>query len=198
MSQHVDLKSYDNSWYEPGRSFLWRASWMLLGLPLFRSPLLPSSRLRATLLRFFGASVGEGVVIHSEVVVKYPWHLRIGDHCWIGERAWIDNLTTVTLGNNVCLSQNAYICTGNHDWQDPSFGLKVAPVTLSNGAWAGAHSVLLPGVTLNEGAVAGAGSVVRQSIPGWQIYAGNPALFVRNRTLREQPLHNGVLEEVAG
>ncbi|MEG9431470.1 WcaF family extracellular polysaccharide biosynthesis acetyltransferase [Terriglobus sp. ADX1] len=198
MNQQIDLKSYDNSWYEPGRSYLWRAAWMLLGLPLFRSPLLPSSRLRVTLLRLFGASVGEGVVIHSEVVVKYPWHLRIGDDCWIGERAWIDNLTTVTLGNNACLSQNAYICTGNHDWRDPSFGLMVAPVTLGNGAWVGARGMLLPGVTLYEGAVAGAGSVVSKNIPSWQIYAGNPALFVRNRTIREQPVRNGVLEEVAG
>ena len=105
MTARIDLGNYNNSWYSPGRSNVWRAAWLFLGLPLFRSSLLPFSGLRVALLRMFGADIGNGVVIHSEVIVKYPWHLQVGAHCWIGERAWIDNLTTVRLGNNVCISQ---------------------------------------------------------------------------------------------
>lgn len=112
MSQ-VRLRSYDNSWYDPGRSSPWRAAWFLLGSPLFRSHLLPSSALRVTLLRLFGARIGQRVVIRHDVNVKYPWHLVVGDDCWIGERVWIDSLTTVRIGNDCCLSQGAYLCTGN-------------------------------------------------------------------------------------
>jgi putative colanic acid biosynthesis acetyltransferase WcaF len=138
----------------------------------------------------FGASIGRDVVIHSEVVVKYPWHLQVGNNCWIGERVWIDNLTSVTLGSDVCLSQGAYICTGNHDWCDSTFGLIVCPVEIQRGAWAGAKSVLLPGVTLAEGAVASAGSVVARTIPAWEIHGGNPASFLRAREIRNSyPLH---------
>ena len=197
MSSPVQLKTYDNSWYFPGRSLLWRAAWLFVGLPVFRSSLLPSSGLRVALLRLFGAQVGLGVVIHSEVSVKYPWHLHIGNYCWIGERSWIDCLTTVRLGDNVCVSQGCYICTGNHDWSDPSFGLIVRPVELKSGSWAAARSVLMPGVTLGEGAVAGAGSIVSRSIPPYEVHTGNPATFARIREMRG--VHAGIApaEQVA-
>ena len=196
MKQRIHLGTYDNGWYSPGRSFLWRAAWLFVGLPLFRTCVLPFSSLRVSLLRLFGARVGSGVVIHSEVSVKYPWHLQIGDHCWIGERAWIDNLTTVSLADNVCISQGCYICTGNHDWSDPSFGLMIGAVHLNSGAWAGAMSTLLPGVTLGEGAVAGAGSVVTRAIPPYEVHTGNPAVFARVRHVREVPLAVEAREQV--
>lgn len=185
MSPSPRLADYDNRWYHPGRSNAWRAAWVFLGQPLFRSPLLPFSGLRVALLRIFGATVGIGVVIHSEVVVKYPWHLTIGDHCWIGERSWFDNLTSISLADNVCVSQGVYLCTGNHDWSDPAFGLKVEPIALRSGSWACARCVLLPGTVLGEGAIAAAGSVVMRAVPPFEIYAGNPAVFLRTREIRD-------------
>ncbi len=188
----IDLSRYDNSWYHPGRSRLWQAAWFFLGLPLLRSSVLPSSGLRVRLLRAFGARIGSGVVLKQEVNVKYPWHLVVGDHCWIGEGAWIDCLTTVRLGSNVCVSQGAYLCTGNHDWKDPHFGLVVSPIQVNDGAWVGARSILTPGVVLGEGAIAAAGSVVTRDIPAFEIHAGNPAVFARRREVRsatETPAH---------
>lgn len=182
--QRIQLEHYDNAWYRPGRPRLLQAVWFFLGLPLLRSRLIPSSALRVSLLRVFGAAVGRGVVIKPGVHIKYPWHLVAGDHCWLGEECWIDNLTTVRLGANVCVSQGAYLCTGNHDWKDPAFGLRVAPISLGDGAWAGARSVLMPGVTLGAGAIAAAGSVVSKDIPAWEIHAGNPAKFAKQRVLR--------------
>jgi putative colanic acid biosynthesis acetyltransferase WcaF len=184
MSQ-VRLRDYDNSWYHPGRSAAWRAAWLFLGLPLLRASWITSSSFRVSLLRLFGARIGAGVVIKPGVNIKYPWHLQVGDDCWIGEFAWIDNLTTVQLGSNVCISQAAYLCTGNHDWSDPLFGLMIAPIRLLDGAWAGAKCILTPGVTLGQYAVAGAGSVVVGQVPDYQIYAGNPATFVKLRVIRD-------------
>ena len=184
MSQ-VRLKEYDNSWYQPGRSKAWQLAWFLIGLPLLRSSLIPSSGLRVWLLRRFGAEIGEGVVIKPGVRVKYPWHLRVGKDCWIGEDCWIDNLTTVRIGNDVCLSQGAYLCTGNHNWSDLAFGLIIEPILIQNGAWVGAKAFLAPGVVLGDCAIAAAGSVVTQNIPDFKIHAGNPAVFVRNRLIGE-------------
>lgn len=182
----VDLSRYDNSWYDPGRPALTRLLWLVFGLPVLRSSLPIPSRIRAAALRSFGARVGRGVVIKPGVAVKYPWHLTIGDHCWIGEQAWIDNLTTIRLDDHVCISQGAYLCTGNHDWTDPAFGLRVASIHLSRGSWVGARATLLPGSDLGEGAIAGAGSVVSGPIPAGEVHAGNPAQFVRRRELREE------------
>ncbi len=181
----VELRRYDNSWYNPGGSVVKRALWMLLGQPLFGSAWLPGSALRVRLLRTFGARIGERVVIKPAVRVKYPWHLEIGDDCWIGEDCWIDNLTTVRIGCNVCVSQGAYFCTGNHDWSDPRFGLRIQPIELGEGSWAGAKSFLTPGTVLGSYAVAAAGSVVRGTIPAFEVHAGNPAQFVKLRAIRE-------------
>jgi putative colanic acid biosynthesis acetyltransferase WcaF len=178
---HVQLASYQNSWYRPGRCLAWQLAWYFVGLPFLRSSVIPSSSFRVFLLRMFGARIGNGVVIKPGVRVKYPWHLALGDHCWVGEDCWIDNLTTVTIGNDVCLSQGAYLCTGNHDWSDPAFGLITKPITLEDGCWVGAKAFVAPGVVVETSAVASAGSVVYKRIPAREIHAGNPAVFVRER-----------------
>ena len=192
----INLRNYDNSWYQPGRSTLWRAAWFFLGSPVLRAHWLPSSSLRVSLLRAFGAKIGQRVTIKPSVNIKYPWHLHIGDDCWIGEDCWIDNLTTVRLGSNVCVSQGVYLCTGNHDWTDPSFGLMIAPIRLNDGSWAGAKSILGPGSVLGVGAVAGAGSVITGIVPDFEIYAGNPAVFVKHREIRHAGTMHTDLKEV--
>ena len=179
----VDLSRFNNSWYRPGRSKLTQAAWFFLGLPILRSSMIPSSGLRVRLLRLFGASIGTGVVIKPGVRIKYPWLLTIGNHSWLGEDCWIDNLAPVRIGSNACLSQGSYLCTGNHDWSDPAFGLIVKPITLADGSWVGAKAVICPGVDLGVEAIAAAGSVVVKSIPAGEIHAGNPAEFVRRREL---------------
>jgi putative colanic acid biosynthesis acetyltransferase WcaF len=180
----AQLKRYDNSWFHPGGSLLKRAAWFFIGQPILRSSWIPSSALRVRLLRLFGARIGSGVVIKPSVDVKYPWHLVVGDDCWIGEHAWIDNLTTVRVESNVCISQGVYICTGNHDWTDPAFGLMIAPVQLLEGSWAGAKSSLMPGSTLSRGAIAAAGAVIVGTVPEFEIYRGNPAVFFKRRVVK--------------
>jgi putative colanic acid biosynthesis acetyltransferase WcaF len=184
----VRLQSFDNSWYRPGRSLLCQLAWFFVGLPLLRSGLIPSSSFRVRLLRLFGAKVGSGVVIKPGVRVKYPWRLTVGNHCWLGEDCWIDNLADIRLGNNVCVSQGVYFCTGNHDWTDPAFGLIVKSIVMHDGSWAGAKAVLVPGVTVGECAIAAAGSVVMKDIPPFEIHAGNPAIFVKERRVGAQRL----------
>ncbi|MBC7925097.1 MAG: colanic acid biosynthesis acetyltransferase WcaF, partial [Bryobacteraceae bacterium] len=90
----------------------------------------------------------------------------------------------VTIADDVCISQGAYLCTGNHDWSDPSFGLIARPIHLHRGCWVGARALIGPGVTIGEHAIAAAGSVVSKNVPAFQIYSGNPAIFVRMRVLK--------------
>jgi putative colanic acid biosynthesis acetyltransferase WcaF len=193
----VRLRDYNNSWYQAGRSKLWQTVWFFVGLPIVRCSILPSSALRVRMLRIFGAQIGSGVVIKPGVRIKYPWHLRVGNDVWLGESCWIDNLTTVRIGNDVCISQGAYLCTGNHNWSDPAFGLAVEPILLGNGSWVGAKAFLSPGVVLGEGAVAAGGSVVNRSVTDYEIHAGNPAAFVRKRQIIKQPKPVSAVQESA-
>lgn len=134
-------------------------------------------------MRLFGAKIGAGVVARHGIKVKYPWHLSIGNNCWIGEDCWFDNLAPISIGNDVCISQGVYFCTGNHDWSDPAFGLIVKEITLRDGTWVGAKCLIGPGVELGECAIAAAGSVVTKDIPPFEIHNGNPASFWRLRPL---------------
>lgn len=180
----VTLGNYNNEWYKPGRSRLVQVLWHFVGSPLVRSYWLPVNSMKVSILRLFGAHIGKNVVTKPGVLIKYPWHLVVGDDCWLGERCWIDNLTTVRLGNNVCISQGAYLCTGNHDWSDPNFGLMISPIQLNDGSWVGAKSLLGPATVLGQCAVISAGSVITGIIPDYEIYAGNPAKFVKRRMIR--------------
>jgi putative colanic acid biosynthesis acetyltransferase WcaF len=182
-SSTVDLSHFQNREYKFGRSLAVRIVWFLLGQPLLRSSVLPSSSLRRALLRLFGAAVGEGAVIKPGVRVKYPWKLKVGKHCWLGEDAWIDNVAPVILGDNVCISQGVYLCTGNHDWRDPAFGLIALPISIQDGAWVAARASVAPGVVIGCCAVVGFGAVVIRNIPAREIHSGNPAVFIRHREI---------------
>jgi putative colanic acid biosynthesis acetyltransferase WcaF len=182
----VDLSKPDNSDYVIGRSRLVWGLWHFAGSPLVRSNALPFPQVKAAILRLFGAKVGLGAYIKPGLKVKFPWYLTIGDYCWIGEDVWIDNLAPVTIGSHVCISQKAYLCTGNHDWSSTNMKLFRRPITLADGCWVGAGSIICPGITIGTAAVTAVGSVVTHAIPAYEIWAGNPARYTRKRILLSQ------------
>jgi putative colanic acid biosynthesis acetyltransferase WcaF len=179
----VKLSEFENTWYKPGRSRLTCAAWMAVNRAFFQSTVPWPYGLKRFLLRAFGATVGAGVVIKNRVNIKYPWHISIGDHSWIGEGAWIDSLGDVNIGTNACLSQGCMIETGNHDWAKRTFDLFLEPVVVEDGAWAAVRSTLLPGSRLASHAILGAGSVLRGATEPYAVYVGVPAAKVARRTV---------------
>ena len=143
-----------------------------------------SKYLLIRLLKAFGAKVGVGVVIKPSVSIKYPCILSIGNHVWIGENVWIDNLTDVTIGSHVCLSQGVMLLTGNHNYTKPTFDLMVGKIILEDGVWLGALSVVCPGVTCGSHSVLSVGSVATKDLEAYGIYQGNPAMKVREREFK--------------
>lgn len=139
--------------------------------------------LKIRLLRVFGASIGERVVIKPSVNIKYPWFLSIGNDVWIGEKVWIDNLTQVSIGNNVCLSQGVMLLTGNHNYSKSTFDLIIGKIVLEDGVWLGAQSVVCPRVTCFSHAVLAVGSIATKDLLAYSIYQGNPAVKVRERKI---------------
>lgn len=180
----VELSKYENSWFNPGRGFFRRTLWHFVNAIFLQSALCPSSGTKICLLRLFGAKIGKGVLLKPSINVKYPWNLEIGDYSWIGEHAWLDSLSPIKIGNNVCISQGAYFCTGNHDWTDPAFGLIVEEIVVEDGAWIGARATVLPGVTVASHSIVTAGSVIAKDTEPYMIYTGNPAIKVKERKIR--------------
>jgi putative colanic acid biosynthesis acetyltransferase WcaF len=174
------LDLYRAEGFARGRPRYLEAAWQIAQLFLVRSP-LSCSWLRGATLRLFGARIGRGVTIRAGVRVKFPWRLQIGNHCWIGEDAWLDNLAEIRIGDHCCISQGVYLCTGSHDWEKLTFDLIVRPITLEDGVWLAARSVVGPGVVAGRGSVLGLGSTATRNLLPLQIHQGVPAIPVKSR-----------------
>ncbi|MEL6387515.1 MAG: WcaF family extracellular polysaccharide biosynthesis acetyltransferase [Pseudomonadota bacterium] len=179
----VDLASFQNTEFVRGRSRFTEGLW-IVAQALFVSSFIPGGLMRRVVLRAFGATIGKGVTIHPRMRVKFPWKLTIGDNCWFGQDVWIDNLEPVTVGDNVCVSQGAYLCTGSHDWSVPSFDLTARPIALEDGCWIAARTNVGPGVTVGEGAVLTLGSSAYADLSPWTIYSGTPAAALKPRRMK--------------
>lgn len=178
----VRLDKFNNAHYHPG-SVSKRCTWYVFSLLFFENGLPWPSAMRMGILKLFGARVGKGVVIKPRVRIKYPWKLSLGAHTWVGEGVWIDNLDQVDIGAHCCVSQGAFILCGNHDYTKPTFDLITASVSMEDGSWAGAKSLLGPGAVLRKEAVLAAGSVGLGELEAHKVHQGNPAKVVRDRII---------------
>lgn len=113
--------------------------------------------------------------------------LTIGDNVGMSQAALICH-KSIIIGNNVKIGGGVCIYDTDFHSLDPvirrsSEDLKnraEKPVVIGNDVFIGAKSIILKGVTIGENSVIGAGSVVTKSVPANQIWAGNPAKFIRN------------------
>jgi acetyltransferase-like isoleucine patch superfamily enzyme len=113
--------------------------------------------------------------------------LIIGDNLGISQAAIICH-TSITIGNHVKIGGG--VCIYDTDFHSLDYKLRVNPTTdytnkimipviVQDNVFIGAHSLVLKGVTIGENSIIGAGSVVTKSVPANQIWAGNPAKFIR-------------------
>jgi putative colanic acid biosynthesis acetyltransferase WcaF len=134
------------------------------------------------ILRLFGAKIGRDVRIKPFVHIKYPWRLTLGDHSWLAD-CYIENLAPVIIAKNVCVSQQAMLLTGNHNFKLSTFDLMVNGITLEDGVWIGAKATVCPGVTCKSHSVLAVGSVATKDLDSYSIYQGNPAMKVKDRVI---------------
>jgi acetyltransferase-like isoleucine patch superfamily enzyme len=118
---------------------------------------------------------------------------------------WVGPGGCLTLGHRVGLSNSTIVCMSDVSIEDDVFlgggariydtdfhslsaddrsrpgnpGTRTAAVTIGRRAFVGGHSIVLKGVAIGDEAVIGAGSVVRSDVPAHQVWAGNPAVFLR-------------------
>ena len=111
--------------------------------------------------------------------------IQIGAHTGISN-ASIVAYRSVSVGEYVLLGGSCKIYdTDFHSLsadireKQPDKDIAAKPVVIKDHAFIGAHAIILKGVTIGEGSVIGAGSVVTKSVPDGEIWAGNPAVFIR-------------------
>ncbi|MGH7950561.1 MAG: WcaF family extracellular polysaccharide biosynthesis acetyltransferase [Limisphaerales bacterium] len=182
-STKVDLSSYSSAHFDRGAGKGREIIWLLVSLILFRLCPFSLSPLKRGILRAFGARIGRNVVIKPQVKITFPWKLSVGDHVWLGEQCWLLNLERITIGNNVCISQRAFLCTGSHNYKLTTFDLITEPITVENGAWLGAGCWVGPGVVVGADSILAAGAVTTKNLEAGGVYRGNPAAFLKPRMI---------------
>jgi len=183
VSLPVDLSRYSPGPFDRGAGPVKEGLWLIVSLLLFRLCPFSFSALKRTVLRAFGADIGSYVTIKPQVKITFPWKLTVGDHVWLGEECWLLNLERLAIGNHVCISQRAFLCTGSHDCKRVGFDLITRPIKVEDGAWLGASCWVGPGVTIGSHAILTAGSVATHNLAANGIYRGNPAGLVKQRVI---------------
>lgn len=179
----TNLSTFSTNNFDKGAGIIKQTLWYFINALFVRASWNPFMSIKIFLLRIFGAKIGTGLVIKNNVCIKFPWKLTIGNNVWLGEQAWIDNLDYVTIGNDVCISQNALLLTGNHDYTISTFDYRNAPIIIEDGVWIGAKAVVCPGVTAKSHSILTVGSIATKDLEEYCIYQGNPAKIIRKRNI---------------
>lgn len=121
------------------------------------------------------------------IIVGNNGNLSIGENVGMSSTAIICH-NIIEIGNNVQIGGNVVIYDTDFHSLNSSYrkdrmtdveNTKTKPVKIGNNAFIGAHSTILKGVQIGENVIVGACSVVTKSIPDNEIWAGNPAIFIR-------------------
>ena len=133
------------------------------------------------------ASVGNGAQIVNCKIGRYTYlygtnavQTEIGAFCSIASGSsigggshptdWISSSPVFYKGKNVLktnFSKNEYE--------------EYKKTTIGNDVWIGSKCLIKGGVTIGDGAVIGMGSVVTKNVPPYEVWAGNPAKFIKRR-----------------
>ncbi|HJO95066.1 MAG TPA: WcaF family extracellular polysaccharide biosynthesis acetyltransferase [Victivallales bacterium] len=182
----VNLARFSNPDFDRGASKLKELLWLKIRSLFFLNYIFTGYKVKAEILKKFGAKLGKNVIIKPIVKIKFPWKLEVGNNSWLGENIWILNLDKVTIGANVCISQNSFLCTGNHNWKKETFDLITKPIVIKDGAWVCANVFIGPGVTVGYNTIITSGSVVTKNMPDNMICSGNPCKPVMKRIFKSE------------
>ena len=138
--------------------------------------------------------IGDGVQINSKATVNpiggdrtvlqtlnRKAYISIGNgvgmsHTVLSARVGITIEDHVLLGAGCKLYDNDFHSISYQDRiEQGDCEIREAPIRVKEGAFIGAHSIILKGVTVGRHSVIGAGSVVTKDVPDGEIWAGNPA-----------------------
>ena len=149
----------------------------------FRGRLLNGWRI--FVLRCFGAKIGKGSIIYSTARIWGPWNMEIGERTCIGPRVDFYCADKIIIGNKVTISQDSCLYTASHRTDDINKPWFSKAIHIDDYAWVCARAMVLPGCHIAQGGVLGAAAVLTRNIPEWEIYAGNPAHFIKQRTIKQ-------------
>jgi len=170
---YAQASPYDSPWTpgERARILAWDCCWAIF----CRWTPKPLNAWRLIWLKLFGARLEGHPFVHPQARVTHPWNLTMRDRACLGDGAHAYALGPIELGEGCTIAQEAYLCTGTHDFAAPEMPLQTAPIVVGGRAFVGLRAIVLPGISIGERAVVGAGAMVTRDVLAGQTVVGNPA-----------------------
>ncbi len=158
-----------------------RMAWRFVQASLFRTSPASWHRWRRWLLRRFGARIGRRVRIHPSVRVQRPWQLRLDEGVCVEARAILNAAGGLQIGANTLVSQDAHLCTTNHDYRDRDMGFLACPIVIGRDCWIATDAFVGPNTRIGDGSMLAARSTAFGDLPGGMLLIGEPATARRPR-----------------
>lgn len=161
-----------------------RVLWNVVYLILFRP--FPSKFFKIwhnSLLRLFGAQIGKNCTVKNSVRIWAPWNLIMESNSLIDSYCHCYNPGIIHIKSEVVISFNVSLITATHNIYSSQHELIIKPIVINKFVWVAAEAFIGPGVVVGAGAVVGARSVVVKNIEPWSVVGGNPAKFIKKRTI---------------
>ncbi len=109
------------------------------------------------------------------------WGVQIIDYqsVFIGEDCYFDTNypEDIVIGKDVCITSGCKFIT---HYMNPEKGTYTrGKIEIGQGAYVGMNSIICKPIKIGKGAIIGAGSIVTKDVPEGEIWAGNPAKFIK-------------------
>ncbi|NGP28674.1 acyltransferase [Rhodococcus aetherivorans] len=147
---------------------------------LVASPIVPRPA-RWLLLRAIGMDIERSII--SSGVWFGSRRVSIGTGTFVNYGCRFNTSARIKIGRNCDIGMDVLFVTSTHDIgrTNRRAGRPIAKsISIGNGVWIGARSVLLPGVVIGDGSIVAAGAVVTANVPANTVVAGVPARPMRN------------------
>lgn len=154
-----------------------------LELSFGKVPPFVAGRVRTMAMRAAGLRIGKSSIFFGlpTLVGPAPLHerLRVGSDCGFNAGCFFDLENSISIGDHVAAGHDVMFltsapCAGERG----GITRKSAPITIGNGVWLGARTVVLPGVTIGKSSVIGAGVVVAEDVPENTLLTGATKLSI--------------------
>ncbi len=122
----------------------------------------------------------------TRLIAYQGGEIKIGDNVGISNSIFISR-SQIQIEDNVLIGNGCkFWDTDFHSlniidrYSNDETDIRSSPIRIKKNAFIGGCAILLKGVTIGENSIIGAGSVVTKNVPNNQIWAGNPAKFIKN------------------
>lgn len=131
------------------------------------------------------------VTISTSAFIHYKVRLRLlkwagvkfKGQAFIGSNVTFDGINPelITIGEGAVITSGTCILTHFYSTRDSLF--YIGEVNIGDKVFIGMNTLIVNAVNIGDNAVIGAGSIVTCDIPAGEVWAGNPARFIKKLTI---------------